>query len=125
MSYKMVFTCLKVIAIAVLMLLFQDVTAQNLADLDAVALAKQKQLKTDVVIMVANKDTVVYQKDSKMFSAARGQAPIGSSSQWLTAALVLMLVDEGKISLDDKISSYLPEFEKYGKNYITVRHCLS
>ena len=36
-----------------------------------------------------------------------------------------MLAEEGKIALDDKISSYLPEFEKYGKNYITLRHCLT
>ena len=52
-------------------------------------------------------------------------APIASASKWLTAVLVMQLVDEGKLSLDDNISRYLPEFEKYGKNYITLRHCLS
>ena len=34
-------------------------------------------------------------------------------------------VDEGKLSLDDRISQWIPEFERYGKNYITLRHCLS
>jgi CubicO group peptidase (beta-lactamase class C family) len=34
-------------------------------------------------------------------------------------------VDEGKLSLDDKITKWVPEFEKYFKNYITVRHCLA
>lgn len=84
-----------------------------------------KTLKTDVVLVVANKDTTVYQKDTKLFSVARGQAPIGSSSQWLTTAVILQLADEGKLSLDDKIADYLPVFGKYGKNYITIRHCLS
>ncbi len=36
-----------------------------------------------------------------------------------------MFVDEGKISLDDKVVKYIPEFEKYFKKYITIRHCLS
>ncbi|HLG41710.1 MAG TPA: serine hydrolase domain-containing protein, partial [Chitinophagaceae bacterium] len=31
----------------------------------------------------------------------------------------------GKLSLDDKITKWLPEFEKYGKNYITIKLCLS
>lgn len=107
------------------MLLLQTVSAQNLSELDIVATQKQKQAKTDIVIMVANKDTVIYNKDTKLFSALRGQAPIGASSEWLTAALVMALVDEGKISLDDKVSRYLPIFKTYAKNYITIRQCLS
>ena len=42
-----------------------------------------------------------------------------------TAALVMQFVDEGKLSLDDKVSQWIPEFARYGKNYITIRHCLS
>jgi CubicO group peptidase (beta-lactamase class C family) len=34
-------------------------------------------------------------------------------------------VQEGKISLDDKISSYLPLFKKHMKGHITIRHCLT
>jgi CubicO group peptidase (beta-lactamase class C family) len=37
----------------------------------------------------------------------------------------MILVDEGKISLDDYVVNYIPEFGKYFKNYITVHHCLS
>ena len=93
--------------------------------MDNIVNDKAKGLKTEVVLVVANKDTTVYLKDTKLFSAVRGQAPIGSSSQLLTTVLLLQLVDEGKISLDDKVSTYLPVFEKYGKNYITIRHCLT
>jgi CubicO group peptidase (beta-lactamase class C family) len=34
-------------------------------------------------------------------------------------------VDEGKLTLDTKVSDYLPIFTKYGKSYITIRHCLA
>jgi CubicO group peptidase (beta-lactamase class C family) len=37
----------------------------------------------------------------------------------------MSFVDEGKISLDDKVSKYLPIFATYGKSYITIRHCLT
>ena len=39
--------------------------------------------------------------------------------------MVLALVDAGKLSLDDKVSQYIPDFTKYNKSYITIRHCLS
>jgi len=125
MSYKCSATCLKFSSVAILMLFFQHLHAQSLSDLDIIAAEKSKNYKTDAVLMVATKDTVIYQKDTKQFSATRGQAPIGYSSQLLTVALVMALVDEGKISLDDKVSQYLPIFTKYGKNYITLRHCLT
>jgi CubicO group peptidase (beta-lactamase class C family) len=108
------------------LLFFQKTHAQLvLPQVDNIVNVWSKTLKTDVVLVVANKDTIIYQKDNKLFSATRGQAPIGSSSQWLTTAVVLQLADEGKLSLDDKIADYLPEFGKYGKTYITIRHCLS
>jgi CubicO group peptidase (beta-lactamase class C family) len=125
MSYKFNAICLKFSSLMLFLLLFQTLAAQNLSELGDIADQKQKQMKTDVVLMVANKDTIVYTKDSKLFTALRGQAPIAASSEWLTAALVLALVDEGKITLDDKVSRYIPIFSKYAKNYITLRHCLS
>ena len=55
---------------------------------------------------------------------SKTQAPIASCSKWLTAALVMQFVDEGKLSLDDKVAKYIPEFDKYFKSYITIRQCL-
>jgi CubicO group peptidase (beta-lactamase class C family) len=125
MSYKFEVSRLKVSAAMLLLLVFQLGFAQDFQELNDLVEQKQKLLKTDIVLTVANKDTIVYNKDSKLFSSVRGQAPIGASSEWLTAALVMLLADEGKISLDDKISRYLPEFGRYGKGYITIRQCLS
>lgn len=126
MSYKHHRNCLIYSFVLLCLLVFQEAGAQfSRTGLDNIVNDKAKSLKTDAVLVVANKDTTVYQKDSKLFSAGRGQAPIGNSSQWLTTAVILQLVDEGKISLDDKVAVYLPVFEKYGKNYITIRHCLT
>lgn len=125
MSLKFKSNCLNISFVVFFLLLFQVSFAQaDFAGLDAIVASKQKVLGADVITMVATKDTVVYQKANKIFSP-RTQAPIGHASQWLTAALILKLVDEGTLSLDDKVSQYLPVFEKYGKNFITLRHCLS
>ena len=76
------------------------------------------------MVVVANKDTILYQKAFGDINN-RTQLPAGAASEWFTAALVLQLADEGKISLDDKVSQYLPIYDKYFKSYITVRHCLA
>jgi serine-type D-Ala-D-Ala carboxypeptidase/endopeptidase len=54
----------------------------------------------------------------------RKPIPIASATKWLTGAVVLTLVDEGKLGLDDSASRYLPEFGG-GKARITVRQLLS
>ncbi len=116
---------MKVSLLFLLLLFFQAAFSQSgFAELDAIIAQNQKLIGQDVIVMVANKDTVVFQKAPKLFTT-RTQAPLGHASQWLTAALILQLVDEGKLSLEDKVSQYLPVFAKYGKNYITLRHCLS
>jgi CubicO group peptidase (beta-lactamase class C family) len=66
----------------------------------------------------------VYKKEMGDYNS-KTAAPIASCSKWLTAALVMMFVDEGKISLDDKVVQYIPLFGNYFKNYITIRQCLS
>lgn len=126
MSYKLSPICLKSSLIAAFMLILQGAFSQyNFSDLDQAIQAKQKLLGKDFVVMLWKKgDTLIYKKEIGEFNS-KTQAPIASCSKWLTAALVMQFVDEGKLSLDDKISRWIPEFARYGKNYITIRHCLS
>jgi CubicO group peptidase (beta-lactamase class C family) len=125
MSYKVSAICMKVMIVAGFLLLLQPVFAQNnFQPLDEVLKQNQKLLGTNVAVMVWKGDTIVYKKEMGDFNT-KTAAPIASASKWLTAALVMMFVEEGKISLDDKITKWLPEFAKYGKNYITIRICLS
>jgi CubicO group peptidase (beta-lactamase class C family) len=51
--------------------------------------------------------------------------PIASCSKWLSAALVLTFVDEGKLSLTDTVGEFLPILRKSGKGNITIAQCLS
>lgn len=51
--------------------------------------------------------------------------PIASCSKWLSAALVMTFVDEGKIQLTDTIGKFLPVLSKNGKGSITIGDCLS
>ncbi|HRI22497.1 MAG TPA: serine hydrolase domain-containing protein, partial [Panacibacter sp.] len=117
--------CTKVSTVLVFLLLLQGAAAQyNFSDLDSKLLQYQKQLGNNVVTLIYKDGKMIYAKSLGDFDA-NTQAPIASCSKWLTAALVMTFVDEGKLSLDDKVSKYLPIFEQYGKGYITIRQCLS
>ena len=124
MSYKIRSICMKVIFISCCLLLFQSLIAQyNFSGLDA-ALEKNKKLLGNNLVTMVWKDTMIHKKEIGEFNS-KTAAPIGSASKWLTTALVMIFVEEGKISLDDKITKWLPEYAKYMKNYITIRYCLS
>ncbi|MBS1663861.1 MAG: beta-lactamase family protein [Bacteroidetes bacterium] len=55
----------------------------------------------------------------------QSRQPIASCSKWLSAALVMTFVDEGKLDLSDSVGKYLPALSASGKGGITVRQCLS
>ena len=49
--------------------------------------------------------------------------PIGSVSKQFTAAMILLLQQDGKLTLDDKVGKYLPELTQ--ANDVTIRQILS
>ncbi len=49
---------------------------------------------------------------------------IGSTSKQFLATAILLLVEDGKLSLDDDVRKYLPEVPDYGQT-ITIRHLLT
>jgi CubicO group peptidase (beta-lactamase class C family) len=52
------------------------------------------------------------------------QYPVASASKWMTAALVMTVVDENKLSLDDPVSQTLPQFEA-DAGRVTLRELLA
>jgi CubicO group peptidase (beta-lactamase class C family) len=89
----------------------------------AVAVAPELQAFVDkhelvgAVVLVADRDRVLDIETVGFADIAAGHpmAPdarfwIASQSKSMTAAAVMMLVDEGKINLDDPAENYLPEF---------------
>ena len=73
-------------------------------------IAKRKGLKADELLQDFNTST---------------QQMIASCSKWLSAALVMTFVDEGKLSLNDTIGKFLPVLSENGKGKITIWQCLS
>lgn len=71
------------------------------------------------VALVANKEKVL-SVTTVGFADVEAKKPmkedavfwIASQSKGMTAAAVMMLVDEGKLSLDDPVEQYLPEFKE-------------
>jgi len=125
MSSKVRAICLKCSAIGTFLLLLQPVFGQyDWTELENELKDKQKLLGTDAVAVIWRGDSLIYKKEMGEFNS-KTQAPIASCSKWLTAALVMQFVDEGKISLDDPVVKYIPVFGNYFKNYITIRQCLS
>ena len=49
---------------------------------------------------------------------------LGSTSKQFLATAILLLVEDGKVSLDDDVRKYLPEVPDYGQP-ITIRHLLT
>jgi CubicO group peptidase (beta-lactamase class C family) len=111
--------------LAVILLFFQSTLGQlNPVALDDYFQKNQKALGGEFAALIYKDGKIVYQKIMGEFNA-KTQVPIATAGNWLTAALVMIFVDQGKLSLDDPVSKYLPEFEKYNKNYVTIRHCLA
>src|SRR4051812_30417598 len=107
LSLNRAIICMKVIIFLSFLLIFQSLKAQQFSDLDPVFEQKQKILGTEYVMMIWKKnDTLVYKKEAGGFTG-KTLAPIASCSKWLTAALVMMFVEEGKLALDDKITNWL------------------
>lgn len=84
----------------------------------------KKDLGNDFVVIVYKDGKDVYRREFGELRAS-SQEPIGAASQWLTAALAMSYVEEGKLSLDDKLADFLPIYQSYSKGYITLRMCLS
>lgn len=135
MSRYLKTVCLKFSAAALFLLILQTAEAQKskknekeygvelYPDLAATLTRYQKQLGSEYVALIW-RDTMIFRKESGDFNL-KSEAPLAGASKWLTTALIMLLAEEGKLSLDDKITQYLPIYSNYGKNYITIRHCLS
>ena len=86
-------------------------------------------------VAIVRNDSVIYAKGFGVI-AARSSTPvtektlfeIGSSSKAFTATLIAMLVTDGKMRWDDRLTSYLPDFRMYdpvANEEVTIRDALT
>ena len=86
----------------------------------------EKHELAGAVVLVANRDRVIDREALGYADIAdrRAMKPtdifwVASMSKAITATAVMMLVDEGKINLDDPVEKYLPEFKEQKEVYIS------
>jgi len=126
----------KTVLVALLILTCSIATQAQLSQetKDAIdKLANETLTKTGVPsasIAVVKDGQVVYVKaygdariDPKTPAAPEMRYSIGSISKQFTATAILLLQEQGKLSLDDKVSKFIPDLTR--ANEITIRQLLS
>lgn len=83
-----------------------------------------------LTIAILHNGSVVYAKgfgymnvEDAVPARADTSYPIGSNTKQFTAAAILILQDEGKLNVDDRLSKYLPEIPH--ANQVTLRNLLT
>lgn len=85
------------------------------------------------VLYFGHESNLIYQKAFGKYTYEPGAQPmttetifdLASVSKVIgTTTAAMLLYDEGKLNLDEKVATYLPEFGNYGKEIITVRNLL-
>jgi uncharacterized protein YbbC (DUF1343 family)/CubicO group peptidase (beta-lactamase class C family) len=112
-------------------LLAADIDQNRLARIDEVVEAAIKRGDCPgAVVLVVHNDAVVYRKafgkrdaDAAMtadtvFDMASITKPVA------TATSVMILIEQGKLRLSDKVAKHWPEFAANGKGDVTVEQCL-
>jgi uncharacterized protein YbbC (DUF1343 family)/CubicO group peptidase (beta-lactamase class C family) len=86
------------------------------------------------VVLIGRRDRIVYEKAIGNRALVPAVEPMTLDTIFDLASLtkvvatttsIMMLVEEGKIRLSDRVSSLIPGFERYGKADITVRHLMT
>jgi CubicO group peptidase (beta-lactamase class C family) len=87
--------------------------------------------KPGATVLVARKGEILYQKAIGLANVELGTPmktdnvfEIGSITKQFTAVAVLMLLEEGKLSLDDDITRFLPDYPTHG-HHISIHHLLT
>ena len=122
MSAKVRSICLNFSLLLGFMLFLQSAFSQaNFSNVDDWLKKNQKILGGNVVALVWKDGQIVYRKEIGEDFNGKIQVPVYASGQWLTAALAMTFVDEGKLTLDTKVAKLIPILAKYMKGYITLK----
>jgi len=106
-------------------------TAQKMQkEFDLLVSSKYKPNEPGAAVLVAKNGEVIYRKafglaNMELEVAMRPEMvfEIGSMTKQFTAVSVLMLMEQGKLSLNDEITKYIPNYPVHGHK-ITIHHLL-
>ncbi len=121
---------LRSLSISIILLVFTAIAFPDAVD-NIVQTRMKEQNIPGAAVAVVKRGKVVKLKGYGMASLEFGVPvtaetvfEIGSVSKQMTAAGIMLLVEEGKVGLDEKISRYLPDTPEAWKD-VTVRHLLT
>jgi CubicO group peptidase (beta-lactamase class C family) len=122
----------KLIPLFIILIFTLQASAQQPDKVDEFILAEMQRQKIPGLALAVVKDGKVIKAKGYGFANVEHQVPVkpetvfqsGSTGKQFTATAVLMLAEEGKLSLDDKISKYFTDAPDAWKE-ITVRNLLS
>lgn len=101
---------------------------------DAVAEAIAAKKLPGAVILVGHNNRVVFRKAYGNRAVSPAVEPMTLDTIFDMASLtkviatttaVMSLVEDGKIRLTDPVAAFIPEFAKYGKDHVTIRHLMT
>jgi CubicO group peptidase (beta-lactamase class C family) len=110
-----------------------DASRLKMADAAIEKAIADKQIP-GAVLLVGRGDQILYQKAYGMRALVPQPEPMTLDTVFdmasvtkvvATTTSVMMLVEEGKVRLNDRVAAYIPDFGRYGKGDITVRHLLT
>ena len=151
MAYSNGKNCLYYSVFGLFLLIFQPLQAQNrFARADAYVQDHLQKLGGKAVLLIYRNGTIVHEQSfhdirtrqkigARMMARKTGKDAdellnplqsnskilIASCSKWLSAALVMRFIDDGKLRLTDTVGKYLPVLSAHGKGMITIAQCLS
>ena len=111
------------------------VDSQRFAAIEALVKEDIAQKKLPgAVVLVGRGDRILYQKAIGHRALVPAAEPMTLDTIFdlasltkviATATSVTMLIEDGRIRLNDRVATFIPGFERYGKGDITVRHLLT
>ena len=128
-------TFLKQLLIAITLLVSQfwsTIVAQTFeAKIDSILSLKYKSMTPGAVFMIAKDNKIIFKKafglaNIELNAPVKPESvfEIGSMTKQFTAITILMLMEKGKLNLNDEITKYIPDYPTNGKK-ITIHHLLT
>jgi CubicO group peptidase (beta-lactamase class C family) len=134
MNSKFTFQKSALVVCAMVVFAFQGVlmAQDKAAKIDEVITAANKYRLFNGSVLVAENGKVIYKKglglaqmEWSIPNTPETRFRLGSITKQFTAALILQLVEQGKVKLDGKVSDYLPAYRKDIGEKVTVHQLLN
>ena len=117
---------------SVLIVFSHDIMAQDLEkSFDEIISAQYKPAEPGAAVLLAKEGKIIYRKAFGMADLELGVPmkpemvfEIGSMTKQFTAVSILMLMEQGKLTLEDDITKYIPDYPTQGYK-ITIHHLLT